>query len=453
MTREALWFSNPNDAAAFLALLAIVPFLAVRLAGGRCWIPACLLALAPTVLLGLTASRGGLLALIGGLVVVAAGGWFGGWFTRLRVVAFALLPMSLAIVLILLPLGQRMAGLNAEDASVQRRWDVYCRIPAMLASAPFGWGFGNAGEAYRQWFEPGGVGSSIAYRNLLSSHATWIAEGGWLFTALYLCFWTAAAVLPLETIRISWRNPADAWLAWVSIAALGAAFLAASFSHVASRWEFWLALAVAAIPGIRESVRICGKHRRLPRLLSISALLALTVTGALLVAGAFTNTVPIHRDHKGSVTIGSGPSIANLATPDPLVIGPGWGHLLRSEARRHAATFHVLSSWPGTTSGCALVIAGRLPDDFFAQTENPPRKIVWLNPPPLRAVPPEVTSILRECEQVTLRWGARRTDASRRDWDKLAASSQAITLEKLPHAGRYLPSWVDEVTSTLQSPD
>ncbi len=171
--RLTLWLSNPNDTAAFLALL-IGLLVYLTMARSR-WVVGLAYALVfvAACLLGLTASRGGLLSLLVGLLSgLAVCAWHRRWMDCVRFTAIGLVVLVAAFWTggALRDRTAQMVG--GEDGSTEARFLIYNEVPAMLMAAPGGWGWGRSADAYMQWFQP--VSDLRVYRNL-----TRISPGWW----------------------------------------------------------------------------------------------------------------------------------------------------------------------------------------------------------------------------------------------------------------------------------
>ena len=85
-------------------------------------------------------------------------------------------------------LSRRMAfGLSGDDRSVVNRFDIWSKVPQMIHDAPWGWGLGNSGSAYMNWYQP--LGRFERYRTLVNSHLTWAVETGWVGLFAWLVMW------------------------------------------------------------------------------------------------------------------------------------------------------------------------------------------------------------------------------------------------------------------------
>ena len=138
------------------------------------------------VMLVLTFSRGGLLALICGgavLLLLAIRGW-----NTVRTLAWVAVFGGLIGFSMWSPAADRLAtGVKVADGSSANRIMVWKTTPRMMVDAPGGWGRGRAADAFMQWYEP--TDRLERYLNLLNSHLHWMVERGWLFRACYVFSW------------------------------------------------------------------------------------------------------------------------------------------------------------------------------------------------------------------------------------------------------------------------
>lgn len=193
--RADFGFGNPNLAAALFAMLAVgvwgisfgrfearpAVFLGRMAASGTC-----------AALIVLTASRGGLVALAAGFLVL----WAVSGFLRPKVwQGFALAGALVLLVAFsaLGRMGERVAESSPEDGSITSRVAIFRAVPAMLTAAPQGWGVGQSAVAYQNWFQA--PEDLRTYKHLLSTHATWMVERGWGFRFVYLLGWGVVLVL------------------------------------------------------------------------------------------------------------------------------------------------------------------------------------------------------------------------------------------------------------------
>jgi len=101
-----------------------------------------------------------------------------------------------------LGVNERMAGMaSGEDGSSNVRVALYSAGLKMIADAPMGWGHGQAGNAYGQWYQV--VGDSRSYLSLVNSHLTWMADYGMVFQLGYISGWVLVLVVcwPFKPMR------------------------------------------------------------------------------------------------------------------------------------------------------------------------------------------------------------------------------------------------------------
>lgn len=218
----------------------------------------------------------------------------------------------------------------AEDRSAGGRVEIWRAWPGMLVAAPSGWGADNAAEAYHQWYQP--VDRPERYRHLLSSHATWMAEAGWLGRWLYIAGWGTVFVL-------CWRRPetgedqkvlSGKFAAWLFPAAFGvwvAFAVAAVFSHVAESWVVWIlpGAFLLAVVGARAMLQDWPRPASLAKCWGGAAV----IVGGLWLAGSVGQSgLEIRRKNEGSIVVGAGePAVWVLV--EPAAMGKDYGKTLR----------------------------------------------------------------------------------------------------------------------------
>ena len=144
MARWDLGLDSPNKAAAVLVFL-LLPLLALSVRARREWVRWCAGLAFVLVGYGLvrTFSRGGLVALLLGAIVLLAG------LRKLLVVGWRWLPVLLAACTLVgaavwTGFAGRVADSSpAEDASAGNRLAIWRNVPYMMVDAPGGWGRGG----------------------------------------------------------------------------------------------------------------------------------------------------------------------------------------------------------------------------------------------------------------------------------------------------------------------
>jgi len=378
--RQDFGFGNPNVAGALFAVLIFAVFFlpaekrwarAVQFLGAALFFAALLL----------TASRGALIAL--------AVGSFTAWIIAGRPKPrWSLLLLGCVAAMILVAvfggrLSQRMQTLSPDEGSTASRITIYQSIPAMIVAAPGGWGLGNAAHAFENWFQP--IEETTSFKNLLSTHGTWMVERGWLFSVFYLLVWSLALLL-------AWARPAAFGLlvTWGTCAA---------WSHLGGAWWMWTA------PLLAVGVSLHARYRRKiwPTRSTYACVLLLPIL--FLLTSLVVMTWRAGRDrifNDGSVVWvgGKSPTLWFLQ-PDFSVMGRTYGKKLRS-----IGNLAIANRWEQIPDGAALVLSGSV-----ATPTKLPRlsKIIWLNPPALLLE--EFSQLIHQTPATHIIWGELRSDA------------------------------------------
>lgn len=321
--RVRLWFVNPNDAGtlfAEIAVTALVLFFARR-RKVVCFTMAVLLSVGGMCGVFLTGSRGALVAAVLGMGILI--------LSRIR----SLLNWKATVVLLgvfcllaggiwLSPYRERFtSGLVAleEGGSNGRRLEMLKVAPVMLSCAPGGWGFGESGRAYVDWFHEG---DDLVCRDLVSSHLTACVEGGWLFTWGYGLAWLF--VLGLSFVH-SWRGGSPAAL--VSLASFAAAgFFNPSF-YV---WSLWVIPLVATALTFRRRLLV---GRRLCLCLALFCSVLAAVVTVVVVTYGKSAELAVSVAKSGGVTEINGRANGVYVVDDGFALNGGFWWLQGQEIR------------------------------------------------------------------------------------------------------------------------
>lgn len=237
MVRWQFGFDNPNKLAVLAVELVLVGLALACSARRFARILGTALAVGALYVLLHTFSRGGIVALAVAVVPLALA-----VLRRLKsartLVKVSLLAAAAGLFLLPVQMGvvaRVVQGFSREDRSVGNRLELWKTAPHMVLDAPFGWGIGNSGESYMQWYQP--LDRKERYRTLVNSHLTWIVETGIAGGIVWLLGWSA--VLSFGFI-VGRRQ--GSWLCWSEWVAL---FVAALFSSVCESWPLWIIPAVA----------------------------------------------------------------------------------------------------------------------------------------------------------------------------------------------------------------
>lgn len=333
MARLDLGFGNPNKTACLLAECAVACWCAAYARRKLFWLSA-VTALGFALGVVLTGSRGGLLSLCLG----TAGALFG---LRRKIGAVEVVALCIAGCIVVgsfffVRPAARILADPRSDLSVLNRWLIWKQVPRMMVDAPGGWGFGASGDAFMQWYQD--PERPEVYRTLVSSHLTWLVEGGWLFRFGYLLFWTAALLVPITLVA----TPAcyiafGVWLAFGS---------AAIFSSVAEAPSLWI------IPGLFLVVAAVGGKAVMHVRRKLSAAFCISLAGliALYIAGqASARPLEVHK-LSNRVTVGPSPPRYWLVNPNKEVLGRHFGHAFRTYLNSQAVNSTEFSAGLGVVN-------------------------------------------------------------------------------------------------------
>lgn len=332
LERWQLWFDSPNKAAAFIAEIAIA-CIAIALCR-RHWlrVAGLLLASISTFALVRTFSRGGVMALLSSAVVIA---WplrqFGlrSWKSAVLLAVVA----TAAVSSLVFGFDSRMAhGFSGEDKSATNRLVLWSAVPQMMHDAPCGWGLGNSGNAYMDWYQP--LDRDERYRTLVNSHLTWMAETGWPGLVVWAVGWLALLHFACMTNKSTGR--------WICLAEWVCFFVAGIFSSVMESLWLWLipvGLLLAEAAALRKE--FAGRIA--------SSLRFGFAWGVFVAAGlyliALLASVESRIDKRGKVTsfIGQGGECWIVAD-DSVLGGPHYPRILREIAEYgETVTFHIVN--------------------------------------------------------------------------------------------------------------
>ena len=265
--RWTIFFENPNMTAAVIAEVGVLFLILCGRIRRR--IPRgilTLLSIGAVVALAATGSRGGLVAFFvgAGIAFVATlRGRRGAW----RGFAAVLLPLlALAVAVVVFDLGGRIEkAVRGRDASVGNRLVIWRTVPRMMADAPDGWGVGNSGRAFMNWYQP--LDRTERYRTLVGSHFTWMVEFGGCGRFLYVFGWLLVLALSIRR----WRRTGDALPAalWLTLA------VTAIPTSVLEEWAVWVLPTCVSLPFLADWRRDGG--------LSVGTLLVLALVAAIPV--------------------------------------------------------------------------------------------------------------------------------------------------------------------------
>ena len=321
MARWDLGLDSPNKAAAVLVFL-LLPLLALSVRARREWVRWCAGLAFVLVGYGLvrTFSRGGLVALLLGAIVLLAG------LRKLLVVGWRWLPVLLAActlvgVAVWTGFAGRVADSSpAEDASAGNRLAIWRNVPYMMVDAPGGWGRGAAGDAFMGWYQP--LDKTERYRTLVNSHFTWLVEWDWC--ERFMLVWAWLLAFGMGVVR--WRTRGDPlpFAVWIAFAA------AAFFSSVAEEWIVWVVPVAALMPAVLTFLTVKDARRTVFVVTFVASGVLLSTCVVLGVCYRPEDLPRIDRSPDGTrLIVGTGRPDAWMVCDEAVMGGAAFGRVLR----------------------------------------------------------------------------------------------------------------------------
>jgi hypothetical protein len=414
---------NPNKTAVLIAMLMLAIWLVAYIKRWGFWASlVCFVSLG--VCLMDTASRGGLVAALAGgvyLLLNLPKPW-----PKIRVISIvAGSGMIVLSSLFFCTLPRYGLGINSEDPSITHRLALWRSAPRMMVDAPWGWGFGNSGRAYVQWYQP--LDHHEIYRTLVNSHMTWLVEMGWLGRFLYLMAWVAPFLLCWPRHRTLFQ--AIPLAVWITFA------VGAFFSSVAECIWLWglplLALFVAVWGRWREAdwpkMIICSQG------ISASAIALFTIWAIGMVSPSRTV-----RGSADRVVLGGGQPTIWVLT-DPKILGSDFGRTLRENMPPYSVGLITTPRLPPDLQGNLLVVCGSVSSaelGTLSTLSSHFHRLILVNP----AFYPKEFGI-RDGRNLTVLYGEFARSPAVEEWrTQLVAHSIMIR-----GAGDFVPNWPIEL--------
>lgn len=419
---------NPNKTAALIAMLLVAVWGLAYIRRWGFWVALTLFA-GLGICLVHTLSRGGLFAAGAGLVCLL-------WQTprpwpKARVIGLVAAVWVIVGFSIYIQAHKRLGkGVVEQDRSISNRLEVWKDAPRMMLDAPAGWGFGNAGDAYVQWYQP--VERNETYRTLVNSHLTWLVEGGWLFRFLYIAGWLSAFALcwPLSETRRWLSVPFGTWMAFA---------VAATFSSVAESIWLWIVPAT----GLLLAMLARAQTRCWPALKAGISVGVFSVAALVLIAvsGWMTDQEIDIVGSPDRVMIG-GTKPGLWITTNEKTFGARYGKTLRGFLLEHtnpSTAIGVVKSVSQIPKGneATIVLAGEQTASTLSQLQAMPHsKLLLLNP----AFYPQDAGIGSfDKTNIRVLFGDFSQSPARSAW---AGVARVVLVEG---AGDFLPSWPELV--------
>lgn len=419
-------FGNPNKTATLIACLMLAVWLVACLWRRGFWF-ALPVATALGWCLVQTYSRGGMLALLAGVAILLA--WVPRPWPRVRTLAVVAALWLVGLFILYARAETRYGqGLFSDDQSINSRLVVWKHFPEMLAAAPWGWGWGKAGDAYTQWFQP--TDQSLNYLNLLNSHFTWMAEGGWGFSVFYIAGWCAVMLLCWPAQEWRWRGvPLAVWVA------LG---VGGFFSQVEDTLWIWL------VPLLLLGLVIWERFGRMawPGLGSagVSVLFSICIVFVVIFVGNAKATLPIRTENK-AVIIGEGAS-RTIIYIDREVMGKLYGHTLRKFLKESGASIsgrlYLVTETPeyvSLTDASQIIASGRMARDAKLMSDlHRVDQVILINP---ACFPEEMRWDAKAAAKTRVYFGEYSQFPSRSSWENCSSVRYLV----IDGAGDFVPAW------------
>ena len=433
--RLQLWFGTGNRAGAFLAMILLAGFALVLGTRRLPWrIVGALISVLALVGVFLSQSRGALVASLVSVMVVEVCWLHGrGLLTRKRLLIAGLVTAVVCAVVAVLFVVVLPRGIMSYVRSDGLRWEMLRGFPRMMCDAPWGWGLGNCGAAYSDWYSTADEWRYLA--SLFSDHLSVMADCGWIGGGLYLlAVLTGLFVL----VRLAWIGGPTAPLGlWCVLA------VAACWNPVlAARTILWLPLA-SLLFLIRDRRWMCGRFWLKPIVAGVLCCAAVLLS--VWAIGENTLYTPrISRQGRAVLVNGDRPVIWLVRDDDVL----GSSFMPKEEIRWFYwanPTAPAVGIVPdldalGRTGVRRLVLSGRHCGEFLRRFRNRvpglavPPEIVFLSP---GFAAPEIPRQLHERSRVSMVVGEF---AAR--YDPGFGSDPIVKAVIVRGAELYIPGWM-----------
>jgi hypothetical protein len=425
---------NPNTTAVLIACLMMATW-SMALAWEKGFHIALVLSTALACGLVETYSRGGMIALICGTVVLLAwtprpwprARWIGGTIALWVLGAFVLFSRAQTRY------GQ---GLFSDDESIDNRLAIWRHVPEMIAAAPWGWA--NAGDAYTQWFQP--AARSVNYLNLINSHFNFMVEGGWLGSATYVFAWWMVFLLCWPSAKSRLRAvPLAVWVAFG---------VGACFSHVEKSAWLWLVPLATLFFVLAERIRLSQWPRT--SFVFAGGFGSVAIVVLLVLIGLETNPLPIH-NHQGVVILGTG-NDCTVILVDRTVMGSLYGHAFRKFLANHSELAHhrryafvESADRVPATKASQYVVSGRFAaDETLVAKIGSSSRIILVNPSGF----PHAAQPGGDLQgQTTVYFGEYAETPSRAAWTRVAG----VKAVQISGAADFVPSWPEAIWAAPKS--
>lgn len=421
---------NPNKTAALIASLMVGLWALSYVCRCGFWV-----ALAGFAGLGVcmvhTFSRGGFIAVVCGLtpvLLMAPRPWPWRRIIGVMVAVWVIVGAS-----VYLQAHERLGqGVGRADRSITNRLELWKSAPAMMLDAPGGWGFGNSGRAFMEWYQP--LDRNEPYRTMVNSHLTWLVEFGWVGRFLYLAGWLWVFALCWPDARSRWLAiPFGMWLAFL---------VSAIFSSVAEESWVWVlpALALLAVWAWRWKVAVW------PRPIAW-VLPPVAAAVALLMLPAIWQGSEIQRVRSAVVTGQCPPAV--WVVVDEKVLGANYARSLRAFWREQGeACVGIVSDLRDLPSvaGAEVILTGRFssaPSQKDLGNLTGASSILLVNP---ALYPQELGDFGELAGRITVAIGDFAQNPAALAW------ARKFGAQRIGGAGDFVPDWPAKLLHKVNEP-
>ncbi len=337
---------NPNKTAALIAELMVAMWGLAYLRKGGFWVTLGFFVVLGGCLIH-TFSRGGLLAAFVGLTASVA--FIPRPWPLPRIKAIGVSCLAILVFALYLNAHERYGqGVIETDRSITNRAELWRASPVMMVDAPGGWGRGNSGKAYMQWYQP--LQHNEQYRTLVNSHLTWLVEFGWPLRFLYIFAWATIFMLCLPTKAARWQAvPLGVWLTFG---------VAAFFSSVAESVWLWI------VPGLSLAAVFVNRWRTMqwPKLGAWFVPMGVAILACVIVLSTGKGETAINGS-KNRVVVGKNVPSIWLIGDEQTLGNYGFAKSLRKYLAEHPTDRSIgivrsLVYLPDDLSGSTVVVAG-----------------------------------------------------------------------------------------------
>ena len=437
--RLRLGFVNPNRAALLFIQIALLALSVLLMRNPRrkwfCVAGGAVL-LTAIVLLLLTGSRAGLVALFAGVGVLL---FFrvrtGGMNRRLVLSGAGVLLVALVLALVSgSGILKRMSSLNRGD---EVRFRIWKTAPVMMVDAPGGWGFESSGRAYYDWYQP--VEDNFMAGALVNDHLTKMVSYSWFLRFGWVFLWLGLIAVLLR-FALSGKSP-------VPLAIWSSFGIAAWFNSVVGSPTLWIIPLLAVAFFLASRPWKFWRGYVLP--IAGASVLSAVIVGAFYWVGTSVRrpTVPLFVE-KARVCV-NGPAPQIWIVNDESVLGEG---IVEREIRLfylsnpHAPAVGFVQKIEDLPEQGVrkLVLAGvqgaRFMSDWMDRSEKEkyrlPKSVLFISPPfPAAALPFDFLAKSRA--EVLVGEFAARLDPS--------YAKPPVWAKVIPAAELYIPGWMEHV--------